>query len=276
ISAIIADARSLGLTTVQQHGEDNLFEVLPGANVTVAGPLVKGTNSVVFAGHNVLNVAGNFTSTGPGAVIDLDPSAYIAPGDFVFVGGGATMSLAGPLIKAVESIVSTGSNVLHVDAGTVTTASTLLSFTGSDIVTGSSLVRVVNGGQIIASGTGDALVSITGGTHSIGEEFSSILFMRGRSVALDSDGVGTGQAIQTARTLVEVSGATIRSHAGAIFDTMLFNATAPIFSVSNNSDLRFETDAIRFSDKVRMTSAGPILRLDGSTISANTILNLNN
>src|SRR5262249_15594690 len=94
--------------------------------------------------------------------------------------------------------------------------------------------------------------------------------------ALDSDGFGTDQPIQTARTLVEVSGATIRSHAGAIFDTMLFNATAPIFSVSNNSDLRFETDAIRFSDKVRMTSAGPILRLDGSTISANTILNLNN
>src|SRR5207249_1372647 len=153
---ILAAAQSFGFTTVQQLGPDNLVEVRLGANLTLAGSLVKGNNSVVLAGA-VLNVAGNpglsrlnFTSTA-GAVIDLDTSFFKAPGDFVFVGPAATMSLTGTLLTAVESIVASGANVVQVAGGTITTANTLLSLTRSHVVAPDNLVRIVNGGQVVGT-----------------------------------------------------------------------------------------------------------------------------
>ena len=122
----------------------------------------------MVSGHNVLNVAGSYTSTGAGAVIDLDPSLYKAFGDFVSVGPGATMVLAGPLIKTADSIVATAANVVQVAGGTVTTSSSLLALARTDVVASNNLVRLVNGAQVIATAANPLVsfddVSYQGGT----------------------------------------------------------------------------------------------------------------
>src|SRR5438552_3063464 len=246
------------------------------ATVALSGPLALLTGSNVTATEMLVGVFGGVVSSMPGTgaeLIQLTNSTVrlgsSTPGQEIFgralfitgeggPGGVASLTVNGPLLSSLN---------------------------GALTVTG-RLVEILPGAQLTANGTGDApLVSITGGTHSIGTfSNSSIFFMQGRPTATTeetADGIeithGTDQPITTGRTLLGTSGATITSEAGAVFDTMLFQATAPIFSASLGSSLTFANDAILFSKNVKMTTAAPVVALNASALTSmnGAILNLN-
>ena len=210
---------------------------------TTDSALIRIVNSIVTAGSATPPIFGRaLFLTGQGG-----------PGGTAF----ATMSLGGPFWNSID--------------GTLT-------LTGG-------LVGVFAGAQIIAGGTGDPFASITGGTHSIGTlPGSSIFFLAGRSTATTVETVddvaitrGTDQPITTGRTLLATSAASINGQAGATFDTMLFQATAPIFSASAGSNLTFANDAVLFSKNVKMTTVAPLVALNASRLTSTkgAILNLN-
>ena len=246
---MIAAAQSLGFTTIQQLGSDDLFEVLPGASVTLAGSLARGNNSVVVSGHNVLNVAGSYTSTGAGAVIDLDPSLYKAFGDFVSVGPGATMVLAGPLIKTADSIVATAANVVQVAGGTVTTSSSLLALARTDVVASNNLVRLVNGAQVIATAANPLVsfddVSYQGGTAFNTASGGSLLRM------FSSTGQPGTSLSLTGPYVSSINGRDITSRDAPLFNiadgaTLISTTTQPFASFQGTAGVSHVTTAGTF------------------------------
>ena len=185
-------------------------------------------------------------------------------------GGSVSRITNGELIQLTDSTVKIGSSIpgqeifgralfITGQGGPDGTASLSLngpllsSLNGALTVTG-RLVEILPGAQVTA-GTGDApLVSITGGIHSIGTlDGSSIFRVQGREGQEVLD-----EPLKTSRTLLATSGATISSPSGVNFDTMLFNATAPIFSAINSN--------------LTLTS-GPAISLNASTLSFKTSMN---
>src|SRR5207244_1943411 len=144
---ILAAAQSFGFTTVQQLGFDNLFEVVPGASVTLAGPLVKGNNSVVFAGNSVLNIAGALTGMGTSGLIDLHPSASSAVGNFVSV--ELVASHAGQVTLGGSLCNVAGGSVLRMAGGSLLS---LANGSTTSILDGAFLV--VSGGSVFQSTSG--------------------------------------------------------------------------------------------------------------------------
>jgi len=217
---ILAAAQSFGFTTVQQLGFDNLFEVVPGASVTLAGPLVKGNNSVVFAGNSVLNIAGALTGMGTSGLIDLDPSAYSAVGNFVSVGPGATMALAGALMTAADSIVTTTANVLQVGGGTIaasaSNSSALVALDRSTMIATSRLVDLQGGatldwrGTLVASNAGQ--VTLGGSLFNVAG--GSVLRMAGGSLLSLANGSTT--SILDGAFLVVSGGSVFQSTSGPL------------------------------------------------------------
>ena len=249
------------------------------------------------------------TTSVPATVVLSGPLALVTGGSLtttadlvgVFNGGSVSSTTDSALIRIVNSIVTAGSATppifgralfLTGQGGPGGTAFATMSLGGpfwnsidGTLTLTGGLVGVFAGAQIIAGGTGDPFASITGGTHSIGTlPGSSIFFLAGRSTATTVETVddvaitrGTDQPITTGRTLLATSAASINGQAGATFDTMLFQATAPIFSASAGSNLTFANDAVLFSKNVKMTTVAPLVALNASRLTSTkgAILNLN-
>jgi len=212
------------------------------ATVALSGPLAALTGTNVTATEILVGIFGGSVSRMTnGELIQLTDSTVkigsSIPGQEIFgralfitgqggPDGTASLSLNGPLLSSLN---------------------------GALTVTG-RLVEILPGAQVTA-GTGDApLVSITGGIHSIGTlDGSSIFRVQGREGQEVLD-----EPLKTSRTLLATSGATISSPSGVNFDTMLFNATAPIFSAINSN--------------LTLTS-GPAISLNASTLSFKTSMN---
>jgi hypothetical protein len=218
----------------------------------------------------------------------------------VFNGGSFNSATSSPLIQAANSTVT---------AGTAATTGRILQVSGSGGPTGlefavadiagpvlvadstpldlnAGLVHVFADGQLIARGSGDALAVIQGGSHAIASNAGrSMVELTGRTTATATEFVdeiplelgadrsirGVGPTSPIARGLVDIAaGATVTSQKIARFDHTLFEATAPIFRARGGSNVTTTGfDALDLSIKSKVTSLGPVVALDASTLTVN-------
>jgi YVTN family beta-propeller protein len=135
---------------------------------------------------------------------------------------------------------------------------------------GGNFFSVAPGGSVISTGTGP-LITLDTSTLTLG---GALVLLRGRRTATATevaDGVtltlGTDQPLQLAGTLVELSGATVTAQRGVRVDTALLAASAPLLDLKASSTLTTALAAVDLSFRAKVTSLGPVLRLDASTLT---------
>ena len=156
------------------------------------------------------------------------------------VGSGGRASLAGPLLRAIDS----------------------------DLTVPFSLLTVFQGGTLTTSTT-EPLAFLKNGTHSFGSMGVAIFDLSGVNTAPDADTgltVGTDRPLQHAGSLLETSNATVTAHQAVRVDTALLEATAPLLALRDGSKLTTATDAVQLSYQAKVTSLGSVMRLDRSSL----------
>ncbi len=166
------------------------------------------------------------------------------------VGSGGRASLAGPLLRAIDS----------------------------DLTVPFSLLTVFQGGTLTTSST-EPLAFLRNGTHSFGSMGVAMFDLSGVSTATDADTgltVGTDRPLQHAGSLLETSNATVTAHQAVRVDTALLEATAPLLSLRDGSKLTTATDTVQLSYQAKVTSLGSVMRLDrsGLVVAQGAALNL--
>jgi hypothetical protein len=157
------------------------------------------------------------------------------------IGSGGRASLAGPLLRAVDS----------------------------DLTVPFSLLTVFQGGSLTTSTT-EPLAFLKNGTHSFGSMGVAMFDLSGVNTATDADTgltVGTDRPLQTAGSLLETSNATVSAHQAVRVDTALLEATAPLLALRDGSKLTTATDAVQLSYQAKVTSLGSVMRLDRSNLT---------
>ena len=156
------------------------------------------------------------------------------------VGAGGRASLAGPLLRALES----------------------------DLTVPFSLLTVFQGGSVTTSST-EPLAFLRGGTHSFGSMGVAMFDLSGVNTATDADSgltVGTDRPLSHAGSLLETSNATVTAQQAVRVDTALLEATAPLLALRDGSKLTTATDAVQLSYQAKVTSLGSVMRLDRSAL----------
>ncbi len=196
----------------------------PGT-LTLAGPLLVATNSPMSFGSRFLGLFGPSTSrTGTGT---------------------------DPLVQLNQSPLTTGDSFLTFDtfgpSSTLALAGPLLNGTDSPLTVAGSLMAISNGGRLTSTTT-NPLITLTGGTHSIGSGTAagsgSLLDLRG--VNTDSvTGRGTDLVLQTGGRIIEATGGATLNLPGAgnavRVDTALVSAGGSLLRVRNGSTLNATT-----------------------------------
>jgi len=172
------------------------------------------------------------------------------------------MSLAGPLLSATNSNLAIAKGLLDIPAG-------------SDILPVGSTLKTTSS---------DPLILLTGGTHSIAAKTdTAMLQLAGRSTAIEAETVdltqffgstgvvslilGTDKPLQTGGVLLETSGATVSGQKALKIDTALLEASAPLLNLKATSSFTTSVDTIDLSFQAKVTSLGPLVALDASTLN---------
>jgi hypothetical protein len=79
-------------------------------------------------------------------------------------------------------------------------------------------------------------------------------------------GGGRPGAAATA-AIIETSGATVTSQQALRIDAALLEATAPILNLQASSSMTTAVDALNLVSKAKITSVGPVIKLDASTLT---------
>ena len=254
------------------------------ASVSLAGPFLSATSSQV-SGSQLMAIFGGaaFSSTTTNPLIALNGTSLKLTsvtvgeltdhGDVVKVGGQggtsgaafATMNLQGPLLTAAS---------------------------GSALDTSGALTFVFAGGQIVESHPSSPFVSINGGTHKIATDGGNALFrLFGRTGATTNENVstpglntssssltlGTDEPLKRSGTgaFLEVSNASVTTNnagsggSGVVLDHALLGASAPLLQLKNSASLTLASDAINLTAQAKLTAIGPLVKLDGSTLTIN-------
>jgi hypothetical protein len=253
-----------------QLGPDDLIEVLAGAHVTLASPLFDVRDSEVRAGRSLLRVDGFLTGTSPDGLVTVDPSTLTSSGDLIRVNPGGLITTAGPLLSAVDTHLSTApGQLLHVvggdpeltTPGIVVSSGTLLSFIGSQLDLTNNLVRLFDGGIIVAS-------SVLSDSETSSAAPPLVVF-RGSTYA-----GGQGPGTVTGGSLLRMFSQTDRDGSVLLLagpylstvDTRFESREAPLFNIADGSVI-LSTSSQPFASFERslVTSASHFFSLDTNT-----------
>ncbi|MBI4634800.1 MAG: FecR domain-containing protein [Candidatus Rokubacteria bacterium] len=255
-------------STVMQLGTDDLILVPAGATVSLASALLDVTDSTLAPGANILNVLGSLSSTTAGALISLDPTVVTAPSDFVHVGAGGSLALAGPLLTDVGGTYDIAFDFVDVEGGVLTSTGTaaLIQFQGSALTVGADgqntyLFRVINAGAS-ASLAGplldatDSDITVLG--HALFEAFAAVFTGTGTGPLMDFQGgsLTLGSAADPNVNLVFVSNGAAATLAGG-----LLRATGTVLTPAPGAALI----SLRFGGA--LTVGGPLVELTGTTLN---------
>jgi hypothetical protein len=238
------------------------------ATLSLAGPLLGLTNGATLnLNSDIIGIfnGGTLTSTTTSPFISVDgstvrqrpPSGFFQSVLEVNGFGGlsgttpATATLSGPLLSVVNG-------------GT-------FDFNGR-------LVLANTGGIIVANDPTGAFVSLSGGSHSIATLSGSRLFeLLGRSTATTTEvqsgntlTLGTDQPLRRSGSgaFLELStGAILTTQQGLFLDTALLAASAPLLALTGSSSLTTTVDWLNLTQKAKLTSVGPIAKIDASTLT---------
>jgi hypothetical protein len=144
----------------------------------------------------------------------------------------------------------------------------LLEATDSTLDVPFSLVSVIQGGALTSTSEAP-LVNLKGGRYTLGARVG-IFDIAGVNVAADPETgkvVGTDTPLRHAGPLVSATGADVATRQAVKVDTALLEATMPLVQLLAGSHLRSEADAVTLSYKAKVTSLGPLVRLDRSALT---------
>jgi hypothetical protein len=153
---------------------------------------------------------------------------------------------------------------------------------GSSLSAPGPLVGTFGGGQVLVNGSTDPLFLFTGGSHAFGTA-STAFILNGlpsetADEVVDEGGeeeegltltLGTRKPLQHSGSLLEADGATLTTNRGVTIDTALVEASAPLINLRSGSRLTTAVDALDLVQKAKLTSVGPVFKLDASTLTVN-------
>jgi hypothetical protein len=211
-------------------------------------------------------------------LLDGVPDLAEPPLDFVGAGSTLTRTESAPLAQFTNQPQTFDSLIAVCCGGRASLAGPLLLATNSDLTVPFSLVTLLQGGSLVSSSP-YPLVLLQGGTHNFGSIGLPIFDIAGVSTATDSQTgltLGTDRPLQTSGPLLETSGASVNAYQAARIDTALLEATAPLLSLRNGSQIATATDAVQLSYQAKVTSLGSLVKLDRSalTVASGAALNI--
>jgi len=206
-------------------------------------------------------------------VVQEDPPLF-------FVRDGATLTRpAGtPLIERTGATESFDSLLVVCCGSTVTLGGALLRATDSTLSVPFSLASVVQDGRLVSTST-EPLVQLSGGTYALGREVA-MLDVAGVGTAPDPVTgltLGTDRPLQHAGAFLNAAdGTTVSTRSVVKLDRALLEASAPLIALRGGSTLTTTGPAVDLSYQARVTALGPLVRLDGSTLTvAGAVVNVN-
>jgi hypothetical protein len=162
------------------------------------------------------------------------------------------------------AVTSDGTRAIVVRGSTGATAVAV------DVSAGAPLLTVAAGGSITSTTT-DALIQFAASTVTVGAELARLSGRTTATATEVADGVtltlGTDQPVSTAGPLIEAVGATVSAQKAIVVDTALLAATAPLLNITAQSTFSTTFEAIDLVRNVKLTSVGPLVKLDGSTLT---------
>ena len=222
-----------------------------------------GVASLIFEIGDVGDA--NFAS---GVLLDAisipeDPPLYL-----VRAGESVTRTSLDPLVEYTGGSASFDSVMIVAPGGKVSLAGPLLRAIDTSLTAPVSLLSVLPGGQFVSS-TEEPLVFLRGGTHALGTEVAMFDLM-GSGTATDVDSgrtFATDTPLKTGGALFESDGATVTTNQVLHIDTALLEATAPLLRLKNGSALTSATDAILLTGTSRLSASSSLVSLDASRLA---------
>ncbi|HET8579032.1 MAG TPA: FecR domain-containing protein [Methylomirabilota bacterium] len=216
----------------------------------------------------VFNVGGD-TAFDSAALIDSVFAFRVNP--VFLVRNGAQMATTGPGALAewiTQPPVSFDSLMVVCCQGVAFLGGQLLHAKNTDLDVPFSLLSAIQGGRVFSS-TQDSLVLLEGGNHTIGTQVG-IFDLSGVNTTVDpATGIvlGSDQVLSFRNALFETSGAQVTTRKIVQLDTGIIEASAPLIWAHNGSNVTTSQDAIDLSFRARVVGLGPVVKLDGSTLT---------
>jgi hypothetical protein len=226
-------------------------------------PTTSGTGELLFS---IFDVGDSSVDS----AILIDNVAVLEDPPLYFLRAGDTLSrtTSEPLLSLTGTPM-TFDTLLAVGAGgRATLAGPLLRAVDSDLTVPFSLLSLFQGGTLTTSST-DPLAFLSGGRHSFGSVGVAMFDLSGVNTATDADTglrVGSDRPLQHAGPLLETSNAAVTTHQAVRVDTALLEATAPLLALRNGSTLTSRADAVALSYQAKVTSLGSMIKLDRSAM----------
>jgi hypothetical protein len=222
-----------------------------------------GIASLLFEIGDVGDV--NFAS---GVLLDSvsipeDPPLYLIQG-----GQALARTSLDPLVEFSGGSAAFDSAMVVAPGGKVSLAGPLLRATDTSLTTPVSVLSVLAGGSFTSS-TDQPLVALKGGTHVLGSDVA-MFDLAGSGTATDVDSgrtLATDTPLRTGGGLFEADGAAVSTRQALRVDTALLEATAPLLHLKNGSVLDSAADAIVLSGASRIASGSSLVALDASRLA---------
>jgi hypothetical protein len=226
-------------------------------------PTASGNGELLFSVFDVGDTSVDSAILIDNVAVLEDPPLY-----FLRAGDALTRTTSEPLLS-LTSTPMTFDTLLAVGAGgRATLAGPLLRAVDSNLTVPFSLLSLFQGGTLTTSST-EPLAFLSGGTHSFGSMGLAMFDVSGINSATDADTglrVGSDRPLQHAGPLLEASNATVTTHQAVRVDTALLEATAPLLALRDGSTLNSRADAVALTYQAKVTSLGSMMKLDRSAL----------
>src|SRR5262244_1188320 len=222
-----------------------------------------GVASLIFEIGDVGDA--NFAS---GVLLDAISIPEDRPLYLVRAGQPLTRTTSDPLVEYTGGAAAFDSAMIVAPGAKVSLAGPLLRASDTSLTTPVSLLSVLPGGQFVSS-TEEPLVFLRGSTHALGTEVAMFDLM-GSGTATDVDSgrtLATDTPLKTGGALFESDGATVTTNQVLHVDTALLEATAPLLRLKNGSAVTSATDAILLSGTSRLSASSSLISLDASRLA---------
>jgi len=211
----------------------------------------------------------------------LDDVSVIQDPPLYSLGSGDALIRSGtdPLLRLSGTPQTFDSLMVVCCGGKASLGGPLLRATNSDLTVRFSLLSLIQGGSLVSTST-DPLVQLQGGTHRFGSMGMPMIDLAGVTTARDPETgltLGADRPLQIAGPLIASAGATVTAQQVMRIDSALLEATAPLLALARGTNFTTASDALALTYQAKVTSLGPLIRLDGSSLTVNSgsLVNVN-
>jgi hypothetical protein len=266
------DASFTSSTVASQTASAGGFTILQGSGTTGFKSFTQNWVPTASGQAEYSLQVGDVTDQAVQSAALIDAVQVFADPPLFFVGAGQslTRTQTAPLLELTNQPQTFDSLIAVCCGARARLAGPLFRTSNSDLTVPFSLVTLIQGGSLVSSTT-DPLVFLQGGTHSFGVGVGLPMFdLSGMNTATDpATGLtlGTDRPLETGGPILETSGATVNTYQPVRVDNALLEATAPLLALRNGSQFTTAVDAVQLSYQAKVTSLGPLVALDRSTLS---------